>query len=298
MAEDQAKRFKEIKNILIVTLVLNWGVAGAKIIYGLITNFTSMAADGFHSLADGASNIIGLIGITVACRPADKEHPYGHKKYETLFSLGIAGMLFFVCFNLISKGIKSLGSPAIPEIDTISFVIMILTMLVNIFVMTYENAEGVRLKSDILISDSIHTRADLFTSLSVIVAIFAIKMGYPILDPIVTIMIALFIARAGYSIIKQGSNVLCDTVVVMDVKKIARVCMAVSGVKSCHKIRTRGREDDIYVDLHAQVNPDMHVNKAHDICYRIEKAIKENIPGVTDVVVHIEPIKNRRRKLL
>jgi len=81
-------------------------------------------------------------------------------------------------------------------------------------------------------------------------------------------------------------------------KKIMNICMAVHGVKSCHKIRTRGREDDIHVDLHAQVNPDMHVNKAHDICFRIEKAIKENIPGVTDVVVHIEPMKNRRHKFI
>ena len=298
MAEDEIRRFKEIKKILLVILVLNWGVALAKIAYGIITNFTSMTADGFHSLADGASNIIGLIGITVACRPADKEHPYGHKKYETLFSLGIAGMLFFVCYNLILKGIKNFQIPAAPQVDAISLVVMITTMLVNIFVMTYEYAQGKRLKSDILISDSMHTRADLFTSFSVIAAMFAIKMGYPILDPIVTMMIALFIAHAGYSIIRQGSNVLCDTIVVMDVKKISRICMAVNGVKSCHKIRTRGREDDIHVDLHAQVSPDMHVNKAHDICFRIEKAIKENIPGVTDVVVHIEPMKNRRRGLL
>lgn len=298
MAGDEAKRFAEIKKILLVILVLNWAVALAKIAYGLITDFTSMAADGFHSLADGASNIIGLIGITLACRPADKEHPYGHKKYETFFSLGIAGMLFFICYNLILKGIKNFQTPAAPQVDAISLVVMIATMLVNIFVMTYEYAQGKRLKSDILVSDSMHTKADLFTSFSVIAAIFAIKTGYPILDPIVTIMIALFIAHAGYSIIKQGSAVLCDTVVVMDVKKIMDICMAVNGVKSCHKIRTRGRVDDIHVDLHAQVSPDMHVNKAHDICFRIEKAIKENIPGVTDVVVHVEPIKNRRRKFL
>ncbi|MCX5686743.1 MAG: cation diffusion facilitator family transporter, partial [Candidatus Omnitrophica bacterium] len=252
MAEDEAKRFEEIKKILLVILVLNWAVALAKIIYGLITHFTSMTADGFHSLADGASNIIGLIGITLACRPADKEHPYGHKKYETLFSLGIAGMLFFVCYNLILKGVKNFHTPAVPQVDAVSLVVMITTMLVNIFVMTYEYAQGKRLKSDILISDSMHTRADLFTSFSVIAAIFAIKMGYPILDPIVTMMIALFIAHAGYSIIRQGSNVLCDTIVVMDIKKIARICMAVDGVKSCHKIRTRGRIDDIHVDLHAQ----------------------------------------------
>ena len=99
-------RFREIKRILLQILLLNWAVAGAKIGYGLMTNFTSMTADGFHSLSDGGSNILGLIGITIACWPADNDHPYGHRKYETLFSLGIAAVLFYLCFNLISEGIR------------------------------------------------------------------------------------------------------------------------------------------------------------------------------------------------
>lgn len=289
MTVDQEKRFSDIKRILMLVLVLNWGVAAAKILYGVITHFTSMTADGFHSLSDGTSNIIGLIGITIACRPADKDHPYGHRKYETLFSLGIAGLLFFVCFNLIIEGVKRIKAPAFPQVDAISLAVMLVTMAVNLFVMTYEYREGRRLNSDILVSDSLHTRADIFTSLSVIVAMVVIKMGYPVFDPIVTIMIAFFIAHAAFSILRHGSNILCDTVVIVDVKKISDIVFAVKGVKNCHKIRTRGREDDIHVDLHVQVNPDMHVDKAHQVSYNIERAIKDGITGVTDVIVHIEP---------
>ena len=291
MTIDQEKRFRDIKRILLIILVLNWGVALAKILYGYATNFTSMMADGFHSLADGASNIIGLIGIMLARRPPDKDHPYGHKKYETLFSLAIAGMLFFVCFNLFGEGIKRLHSHAAPQIDAISMIVMLITMSINIFVMTYENRAGKRLNSDILVSDSLHTRADIFTSASVIIAMVVIKSGYPILDPIVTIMIAFFIAYAAFSIARDSSKVLCDEIVISDDNRIMDVVMAVKGVRACHKIRTRGRADDIHVDLHVQVSPDMHVDRAHDISYRIEGAIKSCISGVTDVVVHIEPKK-------
>lgn len=291
MTERQINRYQDIKRILVLILVLNWGVALAKIAYGFATQFTSMMADGFHSLSDGASNIIGLIGITLACRPPDKDHPYGHKKYETLFSLAIAGMLFFVCFNLFSEGIKRFHSHAVPQVDVISVLVMLITTSINIFVMAYENKEGKRLNSDILVSDSLHTRADIFTSISVIVAMVVIKLGYPILDPIVTIMIACFIAYAAFSIAKQSSRVLCDEIVIPDDKKIEAIVMSVKGVKSCHKIRTRGREDDIHVDLHVQVNPDMHVDKAHKVCYQIEGAIRDRIQGVTDVVVHVEPLR-------
>ena len=291
MTIDQEKRFGDIKRILLIILVLNWGVALAKIFYGYATHFTSMMADGFHSLADGASNIIGLIGITLARRPPDKDHPYGHKKYETLFALAISGMLFFVCFNLFSEGIKRLHSHAAPQIDALSMIVMLVTISINIFVMTYEYRAGKRLSSDILISDSLHTKADIFTSASVIIAMVVIKLGYPILDPIVTIMIAFFIAYAAFSIARDSSKVLCDEIVIPDDKKIADVVMAVKGVRACHKIRTRGRQDDIHVDLHVQVSPDMHVDRAHDISFRIEGAIKSCISGVTDVVVHIEPKK-------
>ena len=289
MGTDIQEHYNRIRHILIWVLILNWSVAAAKILYGLFTRCASMTADGFHSLSDGASNIIGLIGISLASQPEDKDHPYGHKKYETFFSLGIAGLLFIVCLNLFKEGVKRLYTPVIPQIDMGSFVVMILTMGTNLMVMRYEYKRGKLLQSDILVSDSMHTKADLFTSLSVIIAIILVKLGYPILDPIVTIIISLFIAHTGYKIVKQSSSVLCDTAPILDVKKIADIVLGIKGVKTCHKIRSRGRPDDIYVDLHVQVNADMHIDNAHKISFAIEEAIKKGIPEVTDVVIHMEP---------
>jgi cation diffusion facilitator family transporter len=233
---------------------------------------------------------VGLIGITFACKPRDQDHPYGHRKYETFFSLCIAGMLGIVCFQLIEEGIKRFRHPITPQIDAISFVVMLVTLAINILVMKYEFKKGRSLQSDILVSDSTHTKADIMTSLSVIVALILIKLGCPIIiDPIVTIIIALFIAHAAFEILQQSSRILCDTAVIIDVKRITDIVMAIEGVKTCHKIRTRGRPDDIYVDLHVQVHPEMHIDRAHKISFQIEEAIKKNIPEVTDVVVHMEP---------
>ncbi|MFH0827500.1 MAG: cation diffusion facilitator family transporter [Candidatus Omnitrophota bacterium] len=285
------EHYSRIRRILVFVLLLNWLVAFAKILYGLSTRCQSMTADGFHSLSDGAANIIGIIGIHFACQPRDKEHPYGHKKYETFFSLGIAALLLLLAFNLVKAGIGRLYNPVVPHIDIKSFIIMIVTMTLNIAVMRYEHKKGEQLRSDILISDALHTKADIFTSLSVIIALVVIKLGYPLLllDPIATIIISLFIAHAGFHIAWHSSAVLCDTAVIMDEKRIADIVLGIKGVKACHKIRSRGRPDDAYLDLHVQVHADMHIDNAHKISYAIEAAIKKEIPGVTDVVVHMEP---------
>ena len=289
MEIDIRKHYQKIRKILLIILVLNWAVALAKIIYGLSSRCFSMTADGFHSLSDGTSNLIGIIGIHFACQPVDKDHPYGHKKYETLFSLGIAAMLFVVAFNLLKQGWLRLHHPIVFQADLGSFAVMLITIAVNIYVMRYEYSRGKALNSDILVSDSLHTRADIFTSLSVIISLIVTKLGFPLIDPIVTIIISLFIGYAAFEITKQSSDVLCDTAVFMDDQKVKDIVLKTKGVAACHKIRSRGRVDDVYIDLHVQVDPSMHIDDAHQISYRIEEAIKSAIPGITDVVVHMEP---------
>ena len=281
--------YGQIKKILWLILVLNWAVALAKIIFGVTSRTFSMTADGFHSLSDGASNIVGIIGVHFACQPVDVDHPYGHKKYETLSSLGIAALLFVVSFNLIKGGIFRIINPVLPQINIPSFMVMIFTLAINLFVMRYELKKGHSLKSDILVSDAMHTKADIFTSLSVIVTLIAVKAGFPLCDPIATFIISFFIARAGWKIIKESSDVLCDSAAIIDVKRITDVVFGIKGVKACHKIRTRGRPDDIHIDLHVQVHGHMHVDDAHKICYAIEDGIKNKMPEVTDVIVHVEP---------
>ncbi len=283
-------KYKKISQILLTILILNWAVALIKIFYGLATRFSSMTADGFHSLSDGASNIIGLIGIFFASQPKDKNHPYGHKKFETFFSLGISVSLGVVCFNLAKEGIQRFSKGEVPQVDFLSFVVMILTLGVNFWVMNYEFKKGKILKSDILVSDSLHTKADILTSISVIFALALTKMGFPIVDPIITIVISVFIGYSAFGIAKESCNVLCDSAVISDENKISEVVLSVKGVKSCHKIRTRGRSDDIHIDLHIQVNPSMHIEQAHQISNQIEEELKKKIDGVTDVVIHIEPL--------
>jgi len=283
--------FRDIRRILAWILLLNWAVAAAKILYGIASRSTSMTADGFHSLSDGISNIICLIGVHFASQPVDKDHPYGHKKYETLFSLAVAGLLFLVCFNLFREAVVRIKEPVAPRIDAISFLVMLATLGVNFLVMRYEYNRGRQLQSDLLISDSLHTRADILTSLSVIAGLVIMKINPAliILDPAITIFIALFIAYSAFKIVRESAGVLCDSAVVMDEAAVIALVTAIPGVQSCHKIRTRGRPDDIHIDLHVSVAADMHMDQAHRISEEIERSLQKNIPGVTDVVVHMEP---------
>lgn len=289
---DKFNKFSKVKRILIIVLFFNWGVAFSKIIYGLITRCASMSADGVHSFGDGASNIIGLVGIWAASKPRDEDHPYGHKKFETFATLGIAFILFLASFNILRGALVRIFHPVVPDVTIFSFVLIVITMIINIFVMRYEHREGLKLSSDILVCDSMHTKSDIFASLVVLGTLVSIKMGMHILDIVVASFIAILIAKTGFVILKISSDVLCDGSV-LGRTKIAEIVKEIPGVKSIHKIRTRGRKDDIHVDLHVAVDAERHVDYAHELSHRIEALLKDKIPGIVDVIVHIEPSKSK-----
>ncbi len=280
---------RRIQKVLWRVLALNALVAAAKIFYGLFSRSASMTADGFHSLSDGASNIIGLVGIRLSAQPQDTDHPYGHKKFETLFAMGIAAMLFLVAFGLVQKGISRIIEPVIPRVDFVSFAVMLITLAVNVSVMLYEYRRGKALQSDILVADSLHTRADIFTSCSVIAALIGVKAGVPVIDPIITLVIAAFIVHSAVGIVRQEAGILCDAVAIGDTGKVRGAALRIEGVKGCHKIRSRGRPDDVHLDLHVQVDGKMTIEESHRISHRIQEAIGEAFPQVTDVIVHMEP---------
>jgi cation diffusion facilitator family transporter len=285
---EEKNRTKTIRKILIYILGLNWFVSFVKLFFGSIIKSSSMTADGFHSFSDGMSNIIGLLGIWIASRPKDISHPYGHKKYETFASSFIAFLLFLVAFKVIFTSIRRIFMYIEPKVTFLSFGVMFFTIAINLIVARYEYRKGKKLGSDILIADSLHTKADILTSLSVILALICVRLGLPFLDPIAALFIAIFIAYSGFHILKESSSVLCDSSVI-ESKRIEEVVMGIDEVVSVHKIRTRGRRDDIYVDLHVLVRADMHIDKAHHLSQKIEKEIKNRIAGVSDVVVHMEP---------
>lgn len=277
-----------VRNVLLYTLAANMSVAAAKISYGCFTDSIAMASDGFHSFFDGTSNVIGLVGIWIASHPPDRRHPYGHRKYETLFTLAIASMIFLTCYQILRKVYLSFQEDHRTAVTSVSFLVMLLTMAVNIGVMLYETRKGRELRSDFLLADAEHTKSDILASISVIVGLVSAKLGYGRADAFIGIIITFLIARVGYGILKSASDILVDTVCI-DTFVVEDVVKGIEGVKGCHDIRTRGTVHSTFLDLHVLVDPGISVEKAHEIADRVESAIKERFPSVVDIVVHVEP---------
>jgi cation diffusion facilitator family transporter len=282
-------KLQKVKRVLWIVLILNLVVAALKCITGYLIRSNSMLADGFHSMADGSSNIIGLVGITAALKPVDKDHPYGHKKFETFAALGIAALLLLAIVSILHEAYGRILHPVIPKINLVSFVVMFLTLAVNIWIVRYEKKMGTTFNSDILISDAHHTNSDIYVSLSVIASLVATKLGINWFDTVASLVIAGLIARAGYEIVKHSSSVLCDKAV-LDETKIVELALSIDGVIGCHKVRSRGRTDDLQIDLHIEVNPEIVVEQAHKISHQVAEAVGHEIEGVSDVMVHIEPV--------
>jgi len=289
-------RVREVAVVLWVTLGLNWTVALLKLLLGLATRCMVITADGLHSFSDGTSNIVGLVGITISGHPADTGHPYGHRKYETFASVFISFLLFMVAFRIFLEAAVAFIHPRLPEVNAMSFAVMGFTFLVNIFVVWYERKKAGLLKSDLLLSDSWHTLTDIFVTASVLVALVGIHFKIPKLDSIFSIAIGGVIVWTAMGILKKSSDVLCDKSVIK-AERIEKIVRAVAGVRDCHEIRTRGRVDDAYVDLHVLVDNAMTVSESHRLANVIEHDIRAGIPGVSDVVVHIEPVSHEHEEL-
>ncbi len=280
--------YDAVRRILIIIFVVNVVTALAKGAYGLFTGTLSMSADGLHSLFDSTANIIGLVGITLAARPPDREHPYGHAKYESFASIGIAMLLFASCLQLVLAALDRLRSGAAPDVNALSFGIMGMTLIINIVVSSYEYILGRRLKSSILVADSLHTRSDVYASIGVIVGLVAVRMGYPLADPVIALLICVLIVFTGFEILKNSSVALLDTAPI-DEEVIIDLAKSVKGVCSCHAVRTRGTSEEIYIDLHIGVDSSHSIDSAHKVGEDVEQAIKSRLSGVRDVVVHLEP---------
>ncbi len=287
-------QYRDIRRVLWWVLFLNLLVAGSKLLYGHLTQSLSMWADGVHSSFDGASNVIGLVGIWAASSPPDESHPYGHRKYETFASFGISILLFLTCFHIIRDSIYRFNSTETPIITPLSFGIMLVTMGINFTVMRLEKRRGRELKSDILIADSMHTRSDLFTSTSVLVSFIAVSIGIRILDPLVALIIAGFIGKTGFEILREVSSVLSDSSRI-DPRLIRETAMRIPEVQDCHGVRTRGTQNHIYVDFHIDVSSEMPADKAHALVHEVEALIQKELSEVVDVVIHVEPTKKNSK---
>jgi len=281
-------RHRSVVTVLRRVLVLNLIVAFAKIALGYFSGAVSILSDGFHSLADASSNIVALVGVSAAQRPADQNHPYGHRKYETMASVGILMFMLLVLSEVARNAVEHLRVPSTPTVLPLGLATMVVTLVINVFVVRYESRAGRRLRSEVLSADAKHTRSDVWTTLAVLLALAGVGLGYPVLDPIAGLVVSAFIGYACWQIAREASGVLADEVVLAD-DDIRPVVESVPGVMGCEKIRTRGSADNVFVDLHLWIDGQTPLGQAHALSHVVKDKLMARFPEIVDVVIHIEP---------
>lgn len=287
------QHYQKVKKILGAILVANLLVAIIKLVVGSMIQSASLVADGYHSLSDGSSNIVGLIGVGLASKPVDEDHPYGHHKFETLSSLFISAMLFFIAGKILVDATGNLMHPKAPVVTLESILALVFTLGVNIAISTYEYNAGKKLNSYVLMSDALHTRSDIFISSGVLIGLVAMSLGLPaIVDPLISIVISGFIIKAGIEIFTQTVGVLTDRATV-DPVQVETIVMGLNHVKGVHKIRSRGSQSRIFVELHVLVEPEINVIAAHQLSHEIQDQLRNLIQPELEANVHIEPFEKK-----
>ena len=287
--EGKTAHGRQGERVLWIVLVLNLVVAASKYFYGLASGSASMQADGIHSVFDSLGNVIGLVGISLAARPADAGHPYGHSKFETYGSLAIGVLLLFAAFEVGSSAVEKLvAGTYTAQVTPVSFIVMVGTLVVNLFVTLYERRAGKRLKSEILAADAAHTLSDAFVSIGVIVGLGFVVAGFPMADPIMALLVTVAILASAVGVFRTG-DVGGGNARVVGKGAQPRAAEKVDGVRSIHAVRTRGTEAEVYCDLHVLVDPQMTVLAAHDLGDKVEGVVAAAFPQIKEVLVHIAP---------
>lgn len=268
-------------------LFLNLLVAVSKLAVGFVTSTVSMIADGMHSLMDAMSNVVGLIGITVAARPPDDDHPYGHHKLETIASFIIGALVLYTALGIAREAAHRLTSENSADVGPANIAVMLATLILNFGVSTYEMKAGRRERSAILQADALQTRSDMFVSSGVIIALFGVMAGYPILDPIAALLVTIAVLYSAYLIFRRAAASLSDSTTLSS-REVEEAAMAVAGVHSVEKIRSRETDHVLSVDMHIRVDPHITVLEAHTITHEVKSAVQEST-GASDVVIHTEP---------
>lgn len=281
---------RKVQLVLWITLLCNLFVSTIKISVGYITQINSILADGFHSLADSSSNIIGLISLKFATKPIDEDHPYGHQRYETLATLIIVALLVFLGMDIFTKSIEIFLNPKINIPSTTTLVLMMITLIINILVATLENHFGRQWKSLILVADAKHTTTDIVISVGVLINLILIMFfNAPLwLDGATSLLVSIIIFKTAYSIFKESAFELTDAIAI-DPLAIEAVVLKHPLVNSVHKIRSRKSGSHIYIDFHVQCKPSLSLVEVHDISHDLQTLLQNEFGSELGVIVHVEP---------
>ena len=286
----------EIRQVLLITLLLNVLVMMLKVCVGVWTGSLSLLADALHSVIDSANNILGLITNHLASPDPDREHPYGRQKYEAVGALGVAAFLGIACFEILRGAFERLliGSDPI-TLTPIALWTMLVVLGVNILVAFYERRVGVRLGIKLLIADAHHTMSDIWITIVVIAGLIGIWRGLDWLDIVMALPVAILVLHSGWVVLAANLPWLVDEMAIAP-EAIHQEVMRVPGVVNCHSIASRGLLGrQVFIDMHLIVEP-QDVVSAHDITEIVEHQLEEAF-GPIRVIIHVEPPNYREESI-
>ena len=284
-----AERRAAVRRVFLLTLALNAAVAIAKGGYGWLSGSLTLGTDSLHSILDGSSNVLALLGLRLSAAPADARHPYGRQKIEILAALGIGVLIVVGLFEFGSAAVRALldGHPP-PRIGIGGFAIVLATIAINLWVARYEGRKAHELGSALLRADARHTQSDIYASIAVVASFVAARAGLGWADGVATLLLIALIGHAAWEVFRDNVPVLIDAAM-LDAGSVATCAAAVARGGSIHRVRSRGVRGAIELDLHLEVEPQTSVVEAHSLARQIAVELKVKFPEVSDVIIHIEP---------
>jgi cation diffusion facilitator family transporter len=282
-------RTPSVRQTLLFVLAFNAIVTLIKVVVGLRTGSLTVLGSSLESGLDMFNNVIGVLLVAVARRAPDEDHPYGHDKFETLGVLGIVGFLSISCFELLRQGVSALLARRVPTRVTRTDVgIILMTLVINVFVVWYERRRGRQLGSAFLLADASHTGSDIMVTVVALSSLVFARAGWPWADAPLAIAVALIIAWNGAHILRQSIPILVDERAI-DADEMRRVVLRISDISEVRNIRSRSTASgQLFAEVTIAVPGSTPVDAAHHVADAVEEAIEREF-GTSQVTVHVEP---------
>lgn len=278
-----------------VSMGINLLLSFLKLLAGLIANSSAMISDAVHSASDVFSTIIVMIGVSISGKEADKEHPYGHDRLECVASAVLGVLLAITGLGIgIAGGEKILagdyGKLQIPGV--MALIAAVVSILIKEWMYWYTRAAAKQINSGALMADAWHHRSDALSSIGALIGIIGARMGYPVLDPVASIVICLFVEKAAYDILKDSLEKMVDRSCSEEtVDKMKEIILSQEGVEGIDDIKTRLFGARIYVDVEIAVLGNKTLTEAHKIAEQVHDAIELEMPEVKHCMVHENPVE-------
>ena len=262
-----------------------------KIGFGILGQSAALIADGIHSLSDLLSDLLVIIAVRLGSRKADYEHPYGHRRFETIATV-ILGVSLVTIGGLISWSVMNrMAHPEhLPVPNFMGLGIAAVSILVNEWLYHYTKRIAKKTRSKLLMANAWHQRSDAISSLVVLFGIGAVMLGYPLADAIAAIVVALMVAKIGLNLVLESIKELVDTSLPPKViAEIRATIMGIDGVEGIHLLRSRQMGEDALIDAHIVVDPRITVSEGHTISDTVRDELVSRFDDVMDVLVHVDP---------